>query len=426
MVMALNTIWNEGGFQIQVENYRDRYKQTIDSHQTASYVGARWIDKGKGKTVITILESPSASRPIGGNQARPEEFVDRPDRNHMSDSPKRLAVISLEDIRWHLVLKGDVHEGLYSIPVNGNKDFDLVIRKDGTLSVRCLGGSFQNGVIEATVKIPPLQIPSSPPDTLTACSAVPSDPSTDTQPDLQSCHALSPTASELNTPPYSDRSSKNHPHVSSNRPASNPYTLSEISPDLMMLLEELRADQRRILQKEFQLVGAGFAERLLSGGRRLMGVSEPQEFLWMTALINLLVIPTILLVIYMYNSRRQSTTFTTLFFSSYDRARERVRRVRGRVLTTPPPSIAAVNFITPFSNSTSTSTSFSLNPLTLPVAGPSISSLSIRPVHLEDPTSFLIDRVPQCCLVSPDREGVRDDVLPPPYPWEESSPDYLS
>jgi hypothetical protein len=53
--------------------------------------------------------------------------------------------------------------------------------------------------------------------------------------------------------------------------------MSEISPDLAMLLEELRADQRAILQKEFQLVGASFGERLWNGGRKLMGSYEPKE-----------------------------------------------------------------------------------------------------------------------------------------------------
>lgn len=61
--------------------------------------------------------------------------------------------------------------------------------------------------------------------------------------------------------------------------ASSPssFSFKEISPDLAELLDELRADQRRVLQREFQSVGAGFAERLLSGGARLMGAAEPKE-----------------------------------------------------------------------------------------------------------------------------------------------------
>lgn len=58
-------------------------------------------------------------------------------------------------------------------------------------------------------------------------------------------------------------------------PAS--YSMSEISIDLALLLEELRADQRAILQKEFQMVGASFGERLWMGGRKLMGTYEPKE-----------------------------------------------------------------------------------------------------------------------------------------------------
>lgn len=53
--------------------------------------------------------------------------------------------------------------------------------------------------------------------------------------------------------------------------------MSEISIDLALLLEELRADQRAILQKEFQMVGASFGERLWMGGRKLMGTYEPKE-----------------------------------------------------------------------------------------------------------------------------------------------------
>lgn len=53
--------------------------------------------------------------------------------------------------------------------------------------------------------------------------------------------------------------------------------MSDISPELAMLLEELRADQRAVLQKEFQLVGASFGERLWSGGRKLLRGYEPKE-----------------------------------------------------------------------------------------------------------------------------------------------------
>lgn len=47
--------------------------------------------------------------------------------------------------------------GNHSVPVDGNKDFDLVVRKDGKIAVRCLGGSFTEGRIEEIVSIPPLE-----------------------------------------------------------------------------------------------------------------------------------------------------------------------------------------------------------------------------------------------------------------------------
>lgn len=119
MVLALNSIWNDGqsprvracvmtaltssplragGLSVRVENHRDRFTQDIPPSKSGTYIGARWLDKGKGRTVLTITDPGSVA---GDDRAGPAS----------SPLGRRTAVVSFEDINWHLVLKGDVAGG---------------------------------------------------------------------------------------------------------------------------------------------------------------------------------------------------------------------------------------------------------------------------------------------------------------------------
>ena len=64
------------------------------------YIGARWIDKGPARTVLTIVLNPD------DDDAHLDACSGR------TIPPGRpTAVISFEDISWQLVLKGDVQGG---------------------------------------------------------------------------------------------------------------------------------------------------------------------------------------------------------------------------------------------------------------------------------------------------------------------------
>lgn len=86
-----------GSYHLYLENHRDRYYLEIPPTRTATFVGKRWIDKGKGRTVLTVRS--------GGDHAEGSS-------NGAAGSFKSVAaVISLEDISWNLVITGDVANG---------------------------------------------------------------------------------------------------------------------------------------------------------------------------------------------------------------------------------------------------------------------------------------------------------------------------
>ncbi|KAL7411087.1 hypothetical protein BDY24DRAFT_147357 [Mrakia frigida] len=297
MVLALNTIWNEGSYSVRVENYRDRYCVEIPPSQEEKYIGARWIDKGASRTVISITLEPEEEEAKGGGSCIGRALP----------RGKRQAVISLEDIKWELVLTGDVEGGEIRVSVNGNKDFDIVVRKDGKISLRCLGGAFNGNNFQQIVDIPTLRLP---PSTQPPSSYSPRADAFSPYLDDPSCSFSHSNSNEPQTQPVASSSSSHQQPVPPNplSASQSSHALSELSPDLIHLLDELRSDQRRTLQKELEGLGAfGLAERLMVGGRRLMGAVEPSEYLPMTALINVLVIPAIFLFSYCLSARRNSS-----------------------------------------------------------------------------------------------------------------------
>lgn len=104
-----------GPFAIRVENHRDRYCTSIPPTLTEKYIGARWIDKGPARTVLTIVLDPddgeSSSDACFGRTIPPG---------------RKTAVISLEDISWQLVIKGDVQGGQsYTVFIRSHRRPDL-------------------------------------------------------------------------------------------------------------------------------------------------------------------------------------------------------------------------------------------------------------------------------------------------------------
>jgi hypothetical protein len=66
-------------------------------------------------------------------------------------------VLSLSELTTRLRLGYPRFPGLVTVDVDGNKDFDLVVRADGQVAVRCLGGSFNARDMQVDLLVPPLQ-----------------------------------------------------------------------------------------------------------------------------------------------------------------------------------------------------------------------------------------------------------------------------
>ncbi|KAB8231669.1 uncharacterized protein BDW43DRAFT_312889 [Aspergillus alliaceus] len=53
--------------------------------------------------------------------------------------------IELEDIDRQLVITHDIEGGCLTVPVDGNKDFDMYFTEDGFLELVCLGEEWSSG-----------------------------------------------------------------------------------------------------------------------------------------------------------------------------------------------------------------------------------------------------------------------------------------